>query len=779
MDRRLGPLRVAPARRLTVRILIVVHGFPPLASGGTEVFADLQARCLAAAGDEVHVFAREAKPARPEYAVRDERRDGLWIRWVNRTFRDTTRFAESYDAPGVTDRLAQWLDREPCDIAHIHHLTCLSTGIVRELKSRQVPVVLTLHDYWMLCHRGQLLDLHLRRCENPTSCHDCLGPVASASPWARAAGRSVRALTQRAPSSAEVLLTRAAGAAAGRLIAPNQRAHDERLLHMRAVLRDVDRILAPSRHMRDRFARAGVDQPIDLLEYGIDTARFAPRDSRRAAPFRVGYLGSLMVSKAPHLLVESWKQLPPGTARLSIAGGFVPYHGDDSYQRTIAPLLSLPGVEHIGSLPNADVPRWLSGLDALVVPSIWEENSPLVIREAFAAGVPVIASRIGGIPEVIADEVNGLLFDPGNLDDLTRQLRRVTQEHGLIDRLRSGIPSPRSIEDAARETRAIYEGLFGQVGRVEQVEQIGQVARVERVAAVVLNYKTPDETLLAVRSLLASRTPFAQILVVDNASDDECREALREVMGEITFVSAGGNTGFPAGVNLGIRHALAEGATHVMLVNSDVMLPVSTLRTLLDALASDPTRGIAAPVIAARQLPDIVASAGMRFSDVSGRMRHALVGTSMQQRFAAWQPVAGVSGCAMLLTREVFDAVGLLPESYFFSFEDLAFCLDVRQHGFNVGVVGNAVAYHEGSRSMGATSPRRLYFASRNHLLLASTRPGSWLARTGRATAIIGYNAAYAFRSSGAAFPARLAAVARGVRDHLRGRYGSDEDGQL
>ncbi len=463
-----------------MRILIVVHGFPPLSSGGTEVYADLQARCLAAAGDEVHVFTREANPSRPEYDVRDERRDGVWIRWVNRTFRDTQRFAESYDNPGVAARLAQWLDREPCDVAHIHHLTCLSTAIVRELKSRQVPVVLTLHDYWMLCHRGQLLDRHLRRCDDPSSCHDCLGPVASQNPIARAGGRALRVFTRSAPSSAGTLLARAARAAGGRLVAPDQSAHDERLHHMRAVLSDVDRILAPSRHMRDRFARAGVDRPIDLLEYGIDTTRFPPRTSRPGTTHRLGFLGSLMVSKAPHLLVESWKQLPAGAAQVAIAGGFVPYHGDDSYQRRLAPLLNLPGVEHTGSLPNADVPRWLAGLDALVVPSIWEENSPLVIREAFAAGVPVVASKIGGIPEVVADEVNGLLFEPGNVQDLTRQLRRLTGEPGLIDRLRKGISPPRSIEDATNETRAIYEDLVMRVrvrssGSGRSVRSVGSV----------------------------------------------------------------------------------------------------------------------------------------------------------------------------------------------------------------------------------------------------------------------------------------------------------------
>jgi GT2 family glycosyltransferase len=577
------------------------------------------------------------------------------------------------------------------------------------------------------------------------------------------------------PASAGALLTRAGEATAGRLVGSNQSAHDTRLQHMRGVLGAMDRILAPSRHMRDRFARAGVTAPIEILEYGIAVTRFDRSTSERQSPLQLGYLGSLMVSKAPHLLIEAWKQLPPGAARIRIAGGFVPYHGDDSYRRGLAPLLTLPGVEHTGSLPNADVPRWMAGLDALVVPSVWEENSPLVIREAFAAGVPVVASRIGGIPEVIADGVNGLLFEPGSVDDLARQLRRLIDEPELVARLRSGIPPPRSIDDATNETRTIYEALVRSAESAPAVVRAAPVEARARVAAVILNYKTPDETLLAVRSVLASRMPFTQVVVVDNAKDDECREALREVIGEITFLSAGRNTGFSAGVNLGIRRALVDGATHVMLVNSDVILPVGTLGALLDALAADRSRGVAAPLIAARRAPDAVASAGMRFSDVSGRMRHQRVGASMRQAFADWESVEGVSGCAMLVTREVFEAIGELPEPYFFSFEDLAFCLDARRHGFDVGVVGNAVAYHEGSRSMGASSTRRLYFASRNHLLLSSTRPGGWLARQLRASAIVGYNAAYAVKSPGGSLPARLGAVARGVRDHLRGRYGSDD----
>ncbi len=79
-----------------MRILVVVHGFPPSAQGGSEIYAHAHARALAALGDEVLVLTREQDPARPEYAVREEQRDGLRIVWVNNTFRNTRTFEETY-----------------------------------------------------------------------------------------------------------------------------------------------------------------------------------------------------------------------------------------------------------------------------------------------------------------------------------------------------------------------------------------------------------------------------------------------------------------------------------------------------------------------------------------------------------------------------------------------------------------------------------------------------------------------------------------------------------
>jgi GT2 family glycosyltransferase len=168
----------------------------------------------------------------------------------------------------------------------------------------------------------------------------------------------------------------------------------------------------------------------------------------------------------------------------------------------------------------------------------------------------------------------------------------------------------------------------------------------------------------------------------------------------------------------------------------------------------------------------------MSYSDATGRMRHRGVGEPLDLTSEPdWESAPAVSGCALLISREVFDAVGLLDEAYFFSFEDVAFCLAARDAGFDVGVAQSAVVFHEGSRTLGPTSVRRFYLATRNHLRVASARPSSsQLAGLARGAAIVGYNVAYAIKAPGGTLGARLGAVVRGTRDHMRGRYGADSD---
>ena len=262
--------------------------------------------------------------------------------------------------------------------------------------------------------------------------------------------------------------------------------------------------------------------------------------------------------------------------------------------------------------------------------------------------------------------------------------------------------------------------------------------------------------------------------MIDNDTTDTARLALAAIWPHITYHVAGANFGFSGGMNIGIRLALADGADRVLLVNSDVIVPPDCIGELERGLESIGGAGIAGPVVLSRARPDRVASAGMTYDPGTGRMRHRHYEERADGSSRSNESVAGVSGCLMLVTRDVWESVGLLDEDYFFAFEDLDLCLRAGRAGFTTVVAGGAVAYHEGSRSIGANSPRRLYFASRNHLRLAGrTVSNTPIAGLARSAAIVAVNLAHAARTGGGSLPTRVSAVLRGARDYAVGRFGA------
>jgi glycosyltransferase involved in cell wall biosynthesis len=113
-------------------------------------------------------------------------------------------------------------------------------------------------------------------------------------------------------------------------------------------------------------------------------------------------------------------------------------------------------VRFCGTFPHDRIGVILADIDVLVVPSIWYENTPLVLYFAQAAGCPVIATGLGGMAEVIRHEENGLLFEPGDAGGLAAALRRLAQDHGLLRKLAHNAVRPKSIAEYAAELLALY-----------------------------------------------------------------------------------------------------------------------------------------------------------------------------------------------------------------------------------------------------------------------------------------------------------------------------------
>ena len=147
--------------------------------------------------------------------------------------------------------------------------------------------------------------------------------------------------------------------------------------------------------------------------------------------------------------------------RLSLHGGTA-YQPDAFLERFNAALLAAPAARHHGAYAGADLGALMAEIDWVVVPSVWWENAPLVILEAFRHGRPVICGDLGGMAEMVRDGVDGLHAPVGDPAGLAAVLRRAAERPGLWGRLASGISPPKTIAQVAEDHLSLYQELLGQ-----------------------------------------------------------------------------------------------------------------------------------------------------------------------------------------------------------------------------------------------------------------------------------------------------------------------------
>lgn len=450
-----------------MRMLLVANFFPPTHTAGTENYTYGIARGLIRAGHEVQVLCAGCWEVGQGYwnGYRDETYNGVSVRRLQLNWmkaHDPNRYL--YDNPVVAAYLRDYLNQIQPDMVHIISCYTLSASVIRTARERGLPVVVTLTDYWFVCPRLTLLRSDSELCDGRTTVWECLRCML----WdAKIYCVPTRMLPQSIVAcllswmSRHPRLTRWRGL---RGMAMDM-GHRKRFLRETLVL--ADEVIVPSSSLKDIFLQNDFRIPMRVLPYGHDLSWLQSYAGKKPSErIRIGYMGQIIPIKGVHLLTQAFKEavVAGANATLSIFGDL---DRSPSYAQQLRRMVSdHANVRFEGAFARESLSDVLAQIDVLVVPSLWYENNPLVIQEAFATKTPVIAAKLGGMSEFVEHETNGLLFERGNVNDLARQLRRAIIQPGLLERLRDGIPPVKTIDQEMAELTRIYSDVIERKQRV-------------------------------------------------------------------------------------------------------------------------------------------------------------------------------------------------------------------------------------------------------------------------------------------------------------------------
>jgi glycosyltransferase involved in cell wall biosynthesis len=442
-----------------MRILLITHFFPPRYNAGTENYTLGLAKSLQSKGHDVRVVCTEDWDTGASYCngITEDIYQGVPVKRIHLNWmmaEDPNRIL--YYSHEMKTWLSQLLVQESCDIVHILSTYSFGVGIMESVKEARIPLVLTLMDFWFLCPSVQLLRSNSELCDGVTTALECQSCLMVDSGVARKfVGLGISPEVQALFWGPLSHLT----------IIAKQRGFRGNLLNMsdrKSMLKEAielpDLVLTHSRIVREMFSRH-TGRNIKIVQNGHDLSWLnAYMGKTSSQKLRIGYVGQIIPIKGVHVLIKAFKWADLGSrAKLEIWGGL---EKDPEYTGRLRALIENDSsIALHGRFLHDNLAEVFSNIDVLVVPSLWYENAPLVIQEAFAAETPVITTNLGGMAEMVSHDVNGLLFERGNTEDLAGQLRRLIEDPGLLERLMTGIPKVKTIEEEVGELETLYREL--------------------------------------------------------------------------------------------------------------------------------------------------------------------------------------------------------------------------------------------------------------------------------------------------------------------------------
>ena len=416
------------------KVLYVCHGHPRIRPGGAEAYAlELYEAMRDSQSFEPLLLARNGKPQ----SNVDRYHEGTLLTGVDGDpnqyffYTDYSRFdwflGTTRSREVITRHFADFLAAYRPDVVHFQHTLFIGYEAIRAARNLlpEAAIVYTLHEFLPICHRqGQLLRVGSEEpCseESPRRCHECFPDIP-----------------------------------------PQEFFLRKRFIQSHLGL--VDQFIAPSRFLRDRYVDWGIPPEKILVEdYGRLPVREQADAEDRPKRNRLAFFGQLSHYKGILVLLEAIKRLVERgvDVKLSIHGANLELQPQDFLDNFDSLLAATEeNVTFAGAYTAEDLPALLARTDFVVVPSIWWENSPLVIQEAFLHGRPVICSDIGGMAEKVTDGIDGLHFRARDPDSLADTIERAVGTPGLWATLRDGIEGAHPMDQHVERLEGLYEELL-------------------------------------------------------------------------------------------------------------------------------------------------------------------------------------------------------------------------------------------------------------------------------------------------------------------------------
>ncbi len=416
------------------KVLFVCHNFPPYNTAGAQLFALKLAWELKSFGHDVSFFypvdisKRHLGEDKTPYAVTSTEYKGLKVHQINVVDGATNLFENPqymFVNESVEQQFEELLRREQFDLVHFHLLYRLSARLPLITNSLRIPTVATLHDRWLLCAMGHLIDTRGRECsgpESPEKCTRCLSGF-------------------QADLSEEVI-----------------EFFRLRQLVNQSGYKAIDRKFSPSKYLAVEHRRYGYLEP-SVLALGWPAVQANRSNPTKGSKYVLGFIGRIVYLKGLDLLVKALNLLEMpllGKLELHIHGTVLQPQFFDAVMETVK---DNADVKFFGPYKQDDLGNILASFDVTVIPSR-QENYPLTLLESLSAKVPVIASDVGGVREMFQDKVEGFLFPREDTTRLAKIIRMLLTQPDLLTTMRTKIRPIKTMRQNAEEYVGVYEEVL-------------------------------------------------------------------------------------------------------------------------------------------------------------------------------------------------------------------------------------------------------------------------------------------------------------------------------